>query len=243
MLECGEEVEKDTDTAIELYRRAASQGERGALSNWIDAVVSYCDAAAQFKAAEIFECGVGVVVGVERDLATACRLYRRASSQGHELAQSKASEIATELAEIVALGSYLERHAKAEVLIVDLDYESVLGNSDPGILFEDSWDIIGISCYSSFDFQRSMSLAREIRSALSDVCLVVGGYHPSACPEDFCGDDSPFNYIVIGEGEIPMMRIVGEVKDVQLPHAIVLPAMPLPSMDEMPYLNWELLDR
>jgi radical SAM superfamily enzyme YgiQ (UPF0313 family) len=147
------------------------------------------------------------------------------------------------LPHLVALASYITARHSVRVVIFDHDYERRIGQEDDNTLFSGAWDIIGLSCYSSFDYQTVMTMAKRIRAVFPRVCLVVGGYHPSACPEDFTGPDSPFNHVVIGEGEIPFSQIVQAVQNGAILDAQVIGPIPLQSLDELPPLEWSLMDR
>jgi radical SAM superfamily enzyme YgiQ (UPF0313 family) len=147
------------------------------------------------------------------------------------------------LPHLVALASYVAAQHNVRVAIFDHDYECRLGHEDDNVLFSGNWDIIGLSCYSSFDYQIVMAMAKRIRALFPRVCLVVGGYHPSACPEDFTGPDSSFNYVIVGEGEIPLSQIVQVVQNGGTLDAQVVGPILLPMLDELPPLRWDLLDR
>ena len=70
------------------------------------------------------------------------------------------------------------------------------------------YDLIGLSCYSSYDYLKVMVLAAELKRLLPKAWLVTGGYHASARPADFTGEQSPFDYVIVGDGEAPMVRLV-----------------------------------
>jgi protein-L-isoaspartate(D-aspartate) O-methyltransferase len=107
-----------------------------------------------------------------------------------------------------------------------------------------------MSCYSSYDYLTAYYLGREIRRRNPDVILVVGGYHPSARPGDFLNlpdseleEPSPFDHVVIGEGELPMTRIVAAAaQGERLPDSILGPEL-IDNLDDLAPLQWELLDR
>jgi len=147
------------------------------------------------------------------------------------------------LPHLVALGSYIASRHDARVAIFDRDYERRISGHGEESLLSGSWDVIGLSCYTSFDYAAVMAMAELIRSRCRGVCLAVGGYHPSACPEDFCGPESPFDHVVVGEGEIPLSRIVEGVQNGRSLDARVLGPEALTSIDELPPLKWELLER
>jgi protein-L-isoaspartate(D-aspartate) O-methyltransferase len=144
---------------------------------------------------------------------------------------------------LVSLGSYLRAHSPADVHVIDLDWEARLPSPQPELLFDRRWDVVGLSCYSSFDFLKTYHLAVEIRRRHPGVCLVVGGYHPSARPGDFTGETSPFDHVVVGEGERPLLRIVQAVAAGQQLSDQVLGPEIVSKLDELPHQDWSLLAR
>lgn len=154
------------------------------------------------------------------------------------------------LPHLVALGSFLEARTDARVEIVDLDYERFLTQPDPQRAFDAGFAVIGISCYSSYEYLTAFYLGAELRRRNPDAVLVVGGYHASARPDDFLNlpaspleEPSPFDHVVVGEGELPLARIVeAAAGDERLPEPVLGPE-PLPDLDGLPPLNWSLLDR
>ena len=106
------------------------------------------------------------------------------------------------LPHLVSIGGYLREHLGVGVQILDLNYEGgdqqklerTLENLGPFL-------VIGISCYSSFDYMRVMALARFIKDRFGKVPVVGGGYHASALPGDLVFPGSPFDAVVVGEGE------------------------------------------
>ena len=144
---------------------------------------------------------------------------------------------------LVSLGSYVAAHCDASVDIVDFDWEKRLANPAPQRVFSPEWDVVGISCYSSFDYLRAYHLGVEIRRLNPRATLVVGGYHASARPDDFTSEDSPFDHVVIGEGERPLLRIVQAVlRGERLAERVLGPEI-VPHLDDLPPLDWHLLDR
>ncbi|MCP4150269.1 MAG: radical SAM protein [bacterium] len=144
---------------------------------------------------------------------------------------------------LVALGSALQEWTRAEVTLFDLDYESLLPNPDNSILFDKGFHLVGISCYSSFDYLKSYYIGEEIRKRNPSACLVVGGYHPSARPGDFCEDGSPFDHVVVGEGELPLTRIVKAMERGERLEEQVLGPEAVPDLNDLPPMDWHLLDR
>ena len=148
------------------------------------------------------------------------------------------------LPHLVSMGGYLRHHTGVRVEILDLNYEGgdhnrllkTIRSLGPHL-------VIGVSCYSSFDYMRVMALARFIKDNIPDVPLVTGGYHASALPEDVVFDGSPFDAVILGEGEIPMRQIVetllggGALTKTRYGPALVQ------ELDTLPHYDWSLLQR
>jgi radical SAM superfamily enzyme YgiQ (UPF0313 family) len=117
--------------------------------------------------------------------------------------------------------SFLKPHF--EVQIVDLETEIGRPNSRATIrrfkekakvfLSQIDFDTVGISCWTSLSYQAALSVGSILKEINPQATLIVGGYHPSAVPEDFMFSDSPFDFVVIGEGEEAFLKICsGEIK-------------------------------
>src|SRR5262245_8590619 len=104
------------------------------------------------------------------------------------------------------LANAVRRASSALVEIVDLDQARAFGPVDLGRLLAPGYDLVGVSCYSSFDYLKVMAIGAELRRHLPRAWLVTGGYHPSARPDDFTLANSPFDYVVVGDGERPLAR-------------------------------------
>jgi len=149
----------------------------------------------------------------------------------------------------VALGSFVQAHTDARVAIVDLDCERLLPSPTLDRIFDRRFRVVGISCYSSYDYLTAFALGQEIRRRNPDAVLVAGGYHPSARPDDFLDlpgspleEPSPFDHVVVGEGEYPLTRIVtAALRGERLPDAVLGPE-PVMDLDALPPLDWSLLD-
>lgn len=110
--------------------------------------------------------------------------------------------------QLLSIASILRRHADAEVDVVDLDMERAFGPVDLGLLLRPGYDLVGLSCYSSYDYLKVMAIGAEVKRLLPKTWLVTGGYHASARPGDFTGDRSPFDFVAVGDGEGPLLRLV-----------------------------------
>ncbi|MCA9667130.1 MAG: radical SAM protein [Myxococcales bacterium] len=149
------------------------------------------------------------------------------------------------LPHLVSIGGYLAEHTGVRVELLDLSYEGgdhahlerTLDKLGPFLM-------IGVSCYSSYDYLRVMTLARFVRRLYPDVPLVSGGYHASALPDDVVFDGSPFDAVVPGEGELPMREMVETLLGGgRLEPGRVYDKGVVPELDALPPYRWELLAR
>jgi len=67
-------------------------------------------------------------------------------------------------------------------------------------------DIVGITCYTPEYFE-VLDLAKATKKINPKIKIVVGGVHPTFYPEHFCYRGSPFDAVVIGEGEVTMLEL------------------------------------
>jgi protein-L-isoaspartate(D-aspartate) O-methyltransferase len=133
--------------------------------------------------------------------------------------------------------------SEVDVSVVDLDLERAFGPVDLGRIVSRAYDLIGLSCYSSFDYLKTMAIAGRLRRLAPAARLVVGGYHPSARPDDFTREDSPFDYVVVGDGECPLRRLVEALVQGKPPASRVLPVEPTQDIGSLPPTDWGLLER
>ncbi len=148
--------------------------------------------------------------------------------------------------QLVLLGTWLRERSGAEVTICDLAVERALGPVDFGRLLDGDgrgYDIIGFSIYSSFDWLKCVALAQMARARWPDVVLVAGGYHASARPLEVVDEASPFDVVVVGEGELPLLTVVESVRGGAPLRKAVLGPQPLDDLDVLPPSDWSLLSR
>ncbi|MEK7483745.1 MAG: radical SAM protein, partial [Planctomycetota bacterium] len=80
------------------------------------------------------------------------------------------------------------------------------------LLEKTSFDVVGISCWSSFNYISSVWTAKTCKKINPACTVVVGGYHPTAVPSDFTYLFSPFDFVVMNEGEHYLEKICrGEI--------------------------------
>lgn len=149
--------------------------------------------------------------------------------------------------QLVTIASYVRDRTRARIDIVDLLCERAFGPVSLPKLFSgpdgEGYDIVALSCYSSYDFLKIEAVAKIARATLPDAVIVAGGYHASARPADFIEDSSPFDAVVIGEGEKPLAKIVEMVAQGSRPRAEIFPSDPIENLDELPPSDWSFLER
>lgn len=80
-------------------------------------------------------------------------------------------------------------------------------------IFEYSPDIIGISSMTH-EISRAAILASKIKKSIDyDLIAIVGGCHVTALPVETIKEFSSFDYGVIGEGELTIVRLVDALKN------------------------------
>ncbi len=67
---------------------------------------------------------------------------------------------------------------------------------------------IGIISTSSSQFLQMELIAKTIKSEFPKTNLIVGGYHPTAVPEDFTCKGSPYDYVIKGEMENVFLELI-----------------------------------
>jgi radical SAM superfamily enzyme YgiQ (UPF0313 family)/protein-L-isoaspartate O-methyltransferase len=148
------------------------------------------------------------------------------------------------LPHLVSMGGYVQQHTGVRVELLDLNYEGgdhkhllqTIESLGPHLL-------IGLSTYSSFDYMRVMALARFLRRHFPDTPLVTGGYHASALPEDVVFDGSPFDAVIVGEGEKPLLSMVQTLLGGERLDKRVWGPDQIEDLDTLPPYQWQLLDR
>jgi protein-L-isoaspartate(D-aspartate) O-methyltransferase len=147
--------------------------------------------------------------------------------------------------QLVTIASYLRAKTNAVVEIVDLYAERALGPVDLERLLSGTsgsgFDVVGFSCYSSYDFLLVDALATVVRRVLPQALLVAGGYHVSARPAELL--EAGFDVAVVGEGEKPMVRIVESVAGGAPLRGVILGPEPIEDLDDLAPSDWSYLER
>ncbi len=145
--------------------------------------------------------------------------------------------------QLLMLAAAIRQKTDAEIDVVDLDMERAFGPVDLSRIVAGGYDLVGVSCYSSYDYLKVMAIAARLRELLPKAWLVTGGYHPSARPDELSFDGSPFDFVVVGDGERPLARLVEALAAGKRPLNRVLGPEPVPEPKELAPYDWSLLER
>jgi protein-L-isoaspartate(D-aspartate) O-methyltransferase len=141
----------------------------------------------------------------------------------------------------------IARRAGADVSVIDLDCERALsprGIDLRAIVTRDGLpDLIGIACYSSFDYLKVLAIAEHLKAIAPRAWIATGGYHPSARPHDFTRPGTPIDFVIVGDGEGPFGRLVAARISGKRPLNALLGPESTPDPDGLDPVPWELLER
>ncbi|UCD95058.1 MAG: radical SAM protein [Candidatus Zixiibacteriota bacterium] len=104
------------------------------------------------------------------------------------------------------------------------------------------FDILALSCWTSLSYQATLMTAGICRELYPDKLIVVGGYHPSARPHEFITDDNLIDYVICGEGEIPLKEIAEGLEKTGRPERTRIIKAPVFPLDQFVGYNWELVE-
>ncbi|MHA1149655.1 MAG: B12-binding domain-containing radical SAM protein [Promethearchaeota archaeon] len=152
------------------------------------------------------------------------------------------------------LSSYLRQEQDINTDIIDLrleeeKYKNLSQNSD---LFEDhfnkvlekynvqNFNYIGINCYTSFQFAQTEKISKILKENYPALKIIVGGYHPTAIPEDFNYKNAPYDYIIRGEAEIPLKYILNSTSILRDCNPIILDSNESMDINELPFPDYDL---
>lgn len=139
----------------------------------------------------------------------------------------------------MSLRSYLESSG-VPTEVLDLQVE--LGNPEPaevedylrraeGLIGRRHFDLLAVSCWSSLEYLAAVELAQRLRAADAALPIVVGGYHPTAAPDEFLEPGTPFNAVVLGEGEVVLAELARDPRFTGTSEPSIIVGKPLP-LDE-----------
>jgi radical SAM superfamily enzyme YgiQ (UPF0313 family) len=121
-------------------------------------------------------------------------------------------------------------------------FNSQMDQLIPNIDFEiDEKTLLCISGTTSHNFLSSKLIAEYFQQRFPKSIITFGGRHASARPYDFDYSDSPIDYVVIGEGEIPLYNLVKKSsKKHEIP--IKISQQLVPDLNNLPPVDFSIFD-
>ncbi len=127
-----------------------------------------------------------------------------------------------------------------------------------------AFNIIALSCYSSYEYLNSVLISYLIKALINPKCVItVGGYHPTFFPEEFRDEKIPsfivkkfpekvipFDYLVKGEGELAFFNLLKHLlnnnlkidrKNKMKPH--IIEGGFFPCLNDLPLIDFSLMKR
>ncbi|MBY9007572.1 MAG: cobalamin-dependent protein [Candidatus Lokiarchaeota archaeon] len=122
------------------------------------------------------------------------------------------------------------------------------------------FDLVAISCYTSFNYLNSVEVAFLIKRNFPKTIIVIGGVHPTIVPDDFqigniprvffneySKNETPFDFLIREEGEIPFFKLIKGLSEKTINSrinmnqpCIVLKSEMVMNLDEIPLINFNL---
>jgi len=142
-----------------------------------------------------------------------------------------------------------------------VNYRLELKNLLTNLFYRFKFDIVAISCYSSFCYVNTVEVAHFIKKYINPSCLiVVGGTHATICPDDFQSGGfpefiyetysekiTPFDYIIKDEGELPFFNLIKDyfnntlkIRNSVKDNSIILGPELIRDLNKIPLINFEL---
>lgn len=114
--------------------------------------------------------------------------------------------------------------------------------------------LVGITCLVT-EVKDVLGLSADIRRIVPDTVIVVGGIHPSMYPEELLFDDSPVDYVVLGEGEETLTELASAIINKQIIQDVLgiawfdahgfnktAPRPAIKNLDKIPYPTYDQID-
>lgn len=144
---------------------------------------------------------------------------------------------------VMYLASVTEREGY-ETTITDLRDKSL----EESLFFILKSDIYGFTCTTP-EYPYCKEIARELKQREPNSLLIIGGAHPTACPEKI---DSIFDVISVGEGERVILNIIRDFKKGKLNKfyrselIMDLSEIPMPARHLLPktsFISYQLIEK
>lgn len=136
------------------------------------------------------------------------------------------NEIQPTPGQLFTIFSYLRRHNRdLKIDVLDLTRSASQFTGENNVLFSDfikkqfkksAPDVLAISCYTSMHYVITQFITSIFKEENPEGIVIVGGYHPTVAPTDFTTLGAPYDYVVQGEGEIALSRLLKQPLNPQL---------------------------
>lgn len=117
----------------------------------------------------------------------------------------------------VHLAAFVRSHGYAP-LILDMVFDEITPEHVDQQIRANNIRVVGIGCMTC-EFPAAIEEARRLKAAHPGVVIVLGGAHPSGDPEE-CLRSGVVDYVIVGEGEIPLVELLASIRDGRVPAGI-----------------------
>jgi len=106
----------------------------------------------------------------------------------------------------------------------------------------DKSTLICVSGTTSHHFLPSRYIGEYFQKHNPASIIVFGGAHASARPDDFSYRNSPYDYVIVGEGENPLFKLV---KSSPTKHdvPVIIESEPISDLNDLPTLDFSIFDK
>jgi anaerobic magnesium-protoporphyrin IX monomethyl ester cyclase len=151
----------------------------------------------------------------------------------------------------IHLAAWLRAQGHAS-LILDAVFDEITPQFIDRAIREGGVTIVGIGCMTC-EFPQAIAEAARLKQSHPGLVIVFGGAHPSGDPEE-CLRSGVVDYVVVGEGEIPLGKLLDSLRDGLDPCHIpglwrmrdgaVVPggAAEIPVVDDLPRPAYDMLN-
>ncbi|TFF86008.1 MAG: hypothetical protein EU518_00090 [Promethearchaeota archaeon] len=120
-------------------------------------------------------------------------------------------------------------HSEMDNLITNIDFEL---NAET---------LICISCSFSTLYIPTKIILDYFQKICPECIFAIGGAHVSACPDDFYQKNKSIDFMIFGEGELPLARIIENSSRKRNSSTIMMKKEYIPNLDLLPVLEFEKL--
>ncbi|MHA1748589.1 MAG: B12-binding domain-containing radical SAM protein [Promethearchaeota archaeon] len=145
--------------------------------------------------------------------------------------------------------AYLDSFIKEKMPDIEseyLDFRCESPDDLEGSLYEVknsfNFNVVAITCYSRH-YLSTLKLCTLVKKLDNSILTIVGGFHPTVRPKDFIFKGSPVNFVVRGEGEIALYKIIRkylENPSIALNENVIVEKNEKIDINELPLINLEL---